>query len=136
MANKKDSHTKNILDSAATQAKQPGFFQEIWEQIRLVFSLLRDRDVPLYLKVVPFLGIAYMILPPDIIPDFIPVLGQLDDLTILLIGSKMFIELAPQDVVARHIARMRGILSPAVGEGQTADKEPTIIVDPDPQKGE
>jgi uncharacterized membrane protein YkvA (DUF1232 family) len=135
MAKKTDSHTKNILNSAASQAKQPGFFQEIWEQVRLVFSLMKDRNVPIYLKVVPFLGVAYMLLPPDLIPDFIPVLGQLDDLTVLLIGSKMFIELAPQTIVAEHIARMRGMSLPAGGEG-AAEKEPTIIIDPGPAEKE
>lgn len=122
-----------MFDAATNQAKQPGFFQELWEQVRLVFALMKDRNVPLLLKILPFAGILYLLLPPDIIPDFIPVLGQLDDLTVLLIGAKMFIELAPQDVVAAQIARMRGAAGTVI-EGKTAEKEPTIIIDQDEEK--
>lgn len=134
-----DSRTKDLLRAAGDQAKQPGFFQELWEQVRLVFSLLKDRDVPIYLKAVPFLGFAYLLLPPDIVPDFIPVLGQLDDLTIMLIGAKMFIELAPQEIVASHIARMRGgaaaatIVDGTASEGTPTQKEPTIIIEAQPE---
>lgn len=131
----KDSRTKDLLSAASKQAKQPGFFQELWEQVRLVFSLLRDRNVPIYLKLVPFLGFAYLLLPPDIVPDFIPVLGQLDDLTIMLIGAKMFIELSPQDVVASHIARMRAgsaaatIVDGSSSEPTSTQKEPPVIIE-------
>ena len=50
--------------------------------IRLVWALLRDGRVPAQQKLI-LVGIgAYVVLPIDLIPDFVPVLGQLDDLAV------------------------------------------------------
>lgn len=87
-------------------SSQPGFFGELWQQAKLVFQLILDPKVPIYLKAVPFAAIAYLIFPFDFLPDVIPGLGQLDDIGVLLLGAKLFIELAPQDVVASHLRRV------------------------------
>lgn len=95
-------------DSQFTErAKEPGFWREIWQQARLVYYLLRDPEVPFYLKFLPFAAFVYVLIPIDFLPDVAPVLGQLDDLTILLVGAKVFIELAPQHVAARHLQAIR-----------------------------
>lgn len=112
VADKKNTGNDNLKDV--------GFLGELWQQVRLVFQLIKDREVPIYLKILPFLGIIYTLFPIDIITDVIPVLGQLDDLTILLIGAKVFIEMAPQQVVARHLAAMRGE-APNIIEGSASD---------------
>ena len=101
--------------------KDIGFWGEVWQQIRLVFYLIKDRDVPIYLKAVPFLGVAYMLFPIDIIADFVPVLGQLDDLTLLLIGAKVFIEMAPPQVVARYMDQMKTARTATIIEGEMSD---------------
>ena len=73
---------------------------------RLVWGLLRDRRVPPPQKMI-LVGIAgYLLVPFDIIPDFIPVLGQLDDLAVVLLALDLFIRTAPKDVVAEHLARI------------------------------
>ena len=64
----------------------------------------------------PFLGVLYVLFPIDIITDIVPVLGQIDDLMILTIGAKVFIEMAPAPVVAKYMAQMRGE-GPAIVEG-------------------
>ncbi len=104
------------------------FLGELVQQIKLVYYLVRDRDVPIYLKVLPFLGVLYVLFPIDIITDFVPVLGQIDDLMILTIGAKVFIEMAPAQVVAKYMAQMRGE-GPAVVEGEASDvlKEVKLI---------
>jgi uncharacterized membrane protein YkvA (DUF1232 family) len=114
--------------SMSGQLKDPGFLREVWQQVRLVFYLLRDREVPIYLKILPFFGILYALFPIDLIADVIPVLGQLDDLTILIIGAKVFIEMAPSDVVARYMDQMRGGQDNIkIVEGEAVDKEPDIV---------
>ena len=104
------------------------FLGELVQQIKLVYYLVRDRDVPIYLKVLPFLGVLYVLFPIDIITDFVPVLGQIDDLMILTIGAKVFIEMAPAPVVAKYMAQMRGE-GPAIVEGEASDvlKEVKLI---------
>lgn len=110
--------------SATDNLKNTGFLSELWRQVRLVFYLLKDREVPIYLKVLPVIGILYTLFPIDIITDFVPVLGQLDDLTILLIGAKVFIEMAPPQVVARYMAQMRGDPSTIVIDGMATEATP------------
>ena len=95
------------LEAIAAKRKDPGFFREVWQQARLVYYLLRDPEVPFYLKLVPFAAVLYLLLPVDFVPDLAPVLGQLDDLTALLVSSKVFIEMAPPHVVARYMEQIR-----------------------------
>jgi uncharacterized membrane protein YkvA (DUF1232 family) len=112
--------------SVTSQLKDVGFLGELWQQVRLVFYLIKDREVPIYLKVLPFVGILYTLFPIDIITDIVPVLGQLDDLTILVIGAKVFIEMAPPQVVARYMAQMRGDSAATIVEGTATDAAPEI----------
>lgn len=101
----KDSGVSN--DKSLLARKDPGFWRDMWHQARLVYRLILDPEVPVYLKVLPFVTVVYLLLPFDLLPDVAPVLGQLDDLTLLLVGSKLFIELAPPQVVGRHLQAIR-----------------------------
>lgn len=74
--------------------------------VRLAWGLLRDPRVPGEQKLI-LAGIAgYLVMPLDILPDLIPVFGQLDDLAVILLGLRWFITSAPQEVVADHLARI------------------------------
>ena len=73
---------------------------------RLVWSLARDERVPMRQKLLLGGIAAYLASPIDLIPDFIPVIGQLDDLAVLIFGLDLFIKGAPKDVVDEHIARI------------------------------
>lgn len=74
--------------------------------VRLVWALLRDGRVPARQKLI-LVGIgAYVVLPIDLIPDSVPVLGQLDDLAVVLLGLDLFIRSAPADIVEEHLARI------------------------------
>lgn len=97
-----------MSNKSSTPTNDLGFFRELWQQARLTFSLMLDRQVPLYLKALPFAAIAYLLMPIDFLPDVVPGLGQLDDLGVLLLGAKVFIELAPQDVVQRYLQQYAG----------------------------
>jgi uncharacterized membrane protein YkvA (DUF1232 family) len=81
--------TENALDpnSLESRAKDPGFWKEIWEQVRLVWLLLRDDEVPVYLKLLPLAAVLYVLFPLDLISDFVPIVGQLDDVTAILVGA-------------------------------------------------
>jgi len=51
--------------------------------IKLFRGLYKDRETPVISKILLWAGIGYLVLPIDLIPDFIPVIGQLDDLIIV-----------------------------------------------------
>ena len=69
---------------------------------RLALRLLRDGRVPLYAKLVMAAAVFYALSPLDFVPDFIPVLGQLDDVAVLALGLQAFIKLCPDEVVEEH----------------------------------
>jgi uncharacterized membrane protein YkvA (DUF1232 family) len=59
----------------------------------------KRRDVPWYAKFVVLLVVGYAFSPIDLIPDFIPVLGYLDDLILVPIGVALAIRLIPRDIM-------------------------------------
>jgi uncharacterized membrane protein YkvA (DUF1232 family) len=73
---------------------------------RLIWALARDPRVPTRQKLVLGAVAGYLVFPIDIIPDFIPVLGQLDDLGVLIFGLDFFIRNAPKEVVEEHMGRI------------------------------
>lgn len=73
---------------------------------RLVWGLARDGRVAGPQKLILVGIIGYLLMPIDIIPDFIPVLGQLDDVAVMLLGIDLFIKSAPEAVVDEHLARI------------------------------
>lgn len=74
---------------------------------RMVWGILRDPRTPIGLKGMLAAALAYVVMPVDLIPDMIPILGQADDLTVLLLVLDLFIQNAPADVRAEHTARAK-----------------------------
>jgi len=79
------------------------WIKDVARQARLAWRLFWDQRVPLWTKLIPPVALGYVFFPLDIIPDVVPGLGQLDDVAVLLIGIKLFIELSPPDVVHEHL---------------------------------
>jgi uncharacterized membrane protein YkvA (DUF1232 family) len=74
---------------------------------RVVWGILRDPRTPVGLKGILAAAQAYVVLPLDLIPDAIPIIGQADDLTVLLLVLDLFVQNAPAEVRAEHTARAR-----------------------------
>jgi len=91
---------------------------EIVRYFRLVWRLLSDKRISPWLKaVIPIAVLLYILLPVDLVPDFIPLLGQLDDLAIIVLATRLFIELCPPFVVQEHLRDLRGA-SASVSPGE------------------
>ncbi|MBW3576869.1 MAG: DUF1232 domain-containing protein [Actinobacteria bacterium] len=70
--------------------------------LALFRDLLRDPDTPRRAKLVAGATVAYLALPIDLIPDFIPGLGHLDDVLIVAWAIRHIIATAGRDRVAAH----------------------------------
>ena len=81
---------------------RPAVLRTLFSHVQLAVRLVREPGVPLITKALPLLAVLYVISPLDLVPDVIPVLGQLDDLGIILIAIEVFLRLCPQAAVAFH----------------------------------
>lgn len=70
--------------------------------LRLVARLARDRALPRGVRLRLWMLLAYLALPFDLIPDFVPVLGYADDAIIVAIVLRSVIRRAGSDLIARH----------------------------------
>ncbi|HSL28520.1 MAG TPA: DUF1232 domain-containing protein [Anaerolineales bacterium] len=75
-----------------------------------IFIAARDPRTPWYVRVLIFFVVAHTFSPIDLIPDFIPILGYLDDLLITPAGIWLAVRLTPPEVMAdaRAKAALRG----------------------------
>lgn len=97
------------LPSQSQVRETAGYVGNLVTQARLAWRLLVDRQVPGWVKLIPIAGIAYLISPVDLIPDWlVPGLGELDDLAILLLSAKLFVNLSPPAVVRQHLEELTG----------------------------
>jgi len=120
------------MKSDASLRSQPawGPLFGIIRELRLTWRLFRDRHVPWWAKSVPFLALAYVVWPLDILADPVLGLGQLDDAAIILLGLRLFMALCPTERVAQHQRHLDGLVptSPAP-EGQVIEGEYRVVDD-------
>lgn len=69
-----------------------------------MYLAARDPRVPWYAKALAFCVAGYALSPIDLIPDFIPILGYLDDLVIVPLGILAVVKLIPPEIMAEHRA--------------------------------
>jgi uncharacterized membrane protein YkvA (DUF1232 family) len=72
-------------------------------KLALVSLLLKDGRVPIWAKIVLPALIVYLALPVDLIPDFIPVIGHLDDLLLVALAATLLFRGIPPEVMEEHI---------------------------------
>lgn len=70
------------------------------KKLVIVHLASKDSRTPWYAKALIYLIVAYALSPIDLIPDFIPVIGYLDDLLIVPLGLYFALKLVPEEVLA------------------------------------
>lgn len=117
--------------SSSGTAAQPkaGLFTEIVRNAQLAWHLLTDHRVSLPLKlIIPGMMLGYLLWPVDLLPDVIPVIGQVDDLAILALAIKIFIELSPKDIVREYRGEAtRTASTQQADEGDVLDAEYRVL---------
>ena len=69
-------------------------------QLFILYFAYQDERVPWYAKLFTVCVVAYAFSPIDLIPDFIPILGYLDDVIILPLGIMFALKMIPKDVIS------------------------------------
>ena len=81
---------------------------------------MTDPRVPFWVRVALPLALIYVISPIDILPDFIPVMGRVDDIIAIVVGIMILLKLAPKKVVNQYKKDNKTIID---GEYREEDQE-------------
>lgn len=84
---------------SALKARLSAWARAFKQQTLVVYFAARDPRTPLLVRILAVLVAAYALSPIDLIPDFIPVIGYLDDLILLPLGIALIVKLTPPDVI-------------------------------------
>jgi uncharacterized membrane protein YkvA (DUF1232 family) len=87
-----------------------GWLAQMLKQGRLILRLMGDRRVSIWPKLIIPATVAYILSPIDILADPMLGLGQLDDVAVLFIGLKLFVELCPTDIVRQHLDELASVV--------------------------
>jgi uncharacterized membrane protein YkvA (DUF1232 family) len=82
-----------------------GWAQQLRQETYALYLAVKDPQVPWYVRVFVIIVVAYAFSPIDLVPDFIPVLGYLDDLILVPLGIAIALRMIPDEVLQR--ARMQ-----------------------------
>ena len=83
--------------------------RKLKSELPTIFLSLKDKDTPIHAKVLAAVTIAYALSPIDLIPDFIPVLGYLDDIILLPLLAALTIKLIPENVLEKNRQLAKGM---------------------------
>ncbi len=86
-------------------------FQWILRNGYLLYLIVRNPKIPWYIRLVMFVPLAYVLFPMDIISDFLPFLGQLDDFVVLRYGYLVLFKIIPPMVLEESRKRAETKLS-------------------------
>ena len=97
------------LQNAGITGKLKSWAKQLKQEIYTLYLAYKDPRVPWYAKAFIFCVVGYALSPIDLIPDFIPVLGYLDDIVILPLGIALALKMIPSQVLTecRQKARER-----------------------------
>ena len=82
------------------------FLRHLPQFIRLYWRLFRDPRVSIWPKSLLVLGVLYVVSPIDLIPDVLPVIGEVDDVVIFIAVCRLFMYLCPPAIVREHVGRI------------------------------
>lgn len=74
--------------------------RQLKSEVTALYFAYRDPRTPWYARVFSALVVSYLLSPIDLIPDFIPVLGYLDDLVLVPLGITLALKMIPKEVMA------------------------------------
>ena len=109
-----------------------GQFIEQWKQqakklkieVYALYLAYRDPRVPLYARVFAGCVVGYAFSPIDLIPDFIPIIGYLDDLILVPLGIKIALSMIPENVMIESREKAQEIIR----QGKPVNRVAAVII--------
>lgn len=102
---RRETRPKREVEGAprtGTKRTVMSYIAELPNFVRLLWGLVRDSRVDIVDKLLVAGAIAYILAPIDLIPDFIPFLGEVDDIYLLVLSIKRLIQNAGRSVLLSH----------------------------------
>jgi uncharacterized membrane protein YkvA (DUF1232 family) len=100
-----------------TNGKRPSLAKRLRIDAHAAFLAARDPRCPWHARAVGLLVTAYALSPIDLIPDFIPILGLLDDALLIPAGLWLFVKLLPPGLMEEHRAGAAAAAEKPVSRG-------------------
>ena len=89
---------------AKKKKRNPSLFERLRIDAHAIWLAARDERTPWHARAFGLLIAAYALSPIDLIPDFIPILGLVDDAIIIPAGIWLFLKMLPKDLFEEHRA--------------------------------
>jgi uncharacterized membrane protein YkvA (DUF1232 family) len=93
-----------------------------------LYLAARDPRVPWYTKALAICVVGYALSPLDLIPDFIPIIGYLDDLILVPLGIALVIRLTPKDVLADCRDRAQAMMDRGITSRSRSARIATVAI--------
>jgi uncharacterized membrane protein YkvA (DUF1232 family) len=114
---------KKASDIIVTQ--QGGVVRNVLNQFKLIFRLMGDSRVSFLAKLIPVGTFIYLVSPIDAVS--LPIIGVVDDAALLWLGSYIFTELCPPEVVDEHMRSLAGNMKPQDANEDVVDGETSEV---------
>ena len=98
----RDPHPRKPQSAAGRKRTVVGAVRELPNFLRLLYGLITDPRVELVDKLLVAGAVAYVLLPEDIFPDFIPLVGEVDDVFVLVLAIRHLMKSAGHEIIAEH----------------------------------
>lgn len=82
---------------------QGGVFNDLATRVKLIFRLIADPRVNPLIKLLPVGALLYLIIPE-------PIIGPIDDVLVIWLGSFLFVELCPPEIVQEHMEALNQVI--------------------------
>jgi uncharacterized membrane protein YkvA (DUF1232 family) len=93
-------------------------------EVYTLFLAYKDPRVPWYAKAFSAVVVGYAFSPIDLIPDFVPVLGYLDDLVLVPLGIALAIKMIPPEVLAECREKSEAVMA----QGKPVNKSAAVVI--------
>ncbi len=108
----------SLLDKWKDRARQ------LKTEVYALYLAYKDKRTPWYAKVFTATVVAYAFSPIDLIPDFIPVFGYLDDLVLVPLGAFLAIRMIPTEVMSECREKAREVMA----QGKPVNKAAAVVI--------